>query len=191
MKRVIVYVPGLGDHRSRGQRAVVWLWRLYGVRTETVRMEWRVDVPFEAKLARLLVRIDDLHAAGYSVSLVGVSAGASAAINAFARRQDVVAQVVCICGKLRNPETISSRTYRQNPAFAESLQLLPGSLLGIADDTRHRILSIRPLADRLVPPEDTVIPGAAEKVIPTSGHVFSIAACITLYSFAVVRFLKR
>jgi len=190
MKHAIIYIPGLGDHRSRGQRAATWLWQLYGVRTEIVRMEWRVAVPFETKLSRLLTRIDDLHAAGYSVSLVGVSAGAGAAVNAFARRQDVVSRVVCICGKLRNPETISSQTYRKNPAFAESMQLLPASLLGVADDTRRRILSIRPLADTSVPPQDTIIPGAVTKTIPTSGHVLSIAACITLYSFSVVRFIK-
>jgi hypothetical protein len=54
MKHAILYVPGLGDHRNGGQRLVVWLWRLYGVRSEVVLMEWHTAETLEAKLARLL-----------------------------------------------------------------------------------------------------------------------------------------
>ena len=191
MKSAVIYVAGLGDWRSRAQRAVVWCWRVYGVKSEVTLMNWHIDEPFETKLDRLITRIDTLHAAGYQVSLVGVSAGASAVINAFALRKDVVQRVVCICGKLQHPETIHPATFQRNPAFAESLQRLPDSLAKLLQVDRQRISSIRPLADESVPPSDTVIPGATGRTIPTVGHVLSIAASITLFSPVVLAFIRR
>lgn len=192
MNHAIIYIPGLGDHRSRAQQRVVSAWRLLGVgHTETVIMNWREAEPFEIKLSRLLERIDDLASKGFSVSLVGVSAGASAVINAYAARQDTIHRVVCICGKLQRPETVSPVTYRANPAFETSMATLTESL-GILDDRkRQQILSIRPLVDESVPPGDTVIPGAKAKTIPTISHVVSIAAAITLYSGSIVRFVRK
>lgn len=191
MKQAILYVPGLGDWRSRGQRIVIWLWRIYGVRSEVVRMQWRVSEPFAVKQQRLLDRVDRLHEQGYRVSLVGVSAGASAVVNTFAVRQTAVHRVVCLCGKLRHPETISSTTYQQNPGFAESLQALPSSLEAIPTVARKRILSIHPIADNSVPPEDTIIPSAETMSIPSSGHVLSIALGITIFSPLIISFIRK
>ena len=154
-------------------------------------MRWNVNEPFETKLGRLLTRIDGLHTKGYRVSLVGVSAGASAVVNAFALRTDVVHRVVCICGKLQHPETIRTNTYQRNPGFKESMERLPESLAGVSETERQRILSIRPLADRSVPPEDTIISGAEAVTIPTQGHVLSIAMGITLFSPLVINFTRR
>lgn len=191
MKQAVIYVPGLGDHRTRGQRLAARFWRLYGVRSEVILMHWRTKEPFETKLARLLARIDQLHQQGYQISLVGVSAGASAVINAFALRQTELHRVVCICGKLRRPETISPNTYRRNPAFAESMQVLPDSLDHIPKKARKRICSIKPLADELVPPEDTTITGAQAKTIISFGHAPSIGLAVTLYWPLVMKFLKQ
>lgn len=191
MKHAVIYVPGLGDHRSRSQQRVLRAWQAYGIKTAVVCMQWRTDEPFAAKLKRLLTAIDDFRARGYRVSLIGVSAGASAVINAYAARPSEVQRVVCICGKLRNPETIHPVTFRRNPAFLESLERLPKSIEVLTAAQRERILSIRPLADESVPPQDTFVPGAKVKTIPTVGHVVSIATAITAYSFSIVRFVRK
>jgi hypothetical protein len=191
MKHAIIYVPGLGDHRSRGQQFIMKAWRIYGLHTEVVNMNWHTSEMFNSKLDRLLLRIDTLAEQGYAVSLIGVSAGASAVINAYTVRQDKIHRVVCICGKLRSAESVSSYTYRVNPGFGESLQHLPESLFGLNSDKRVHILSIRPTADELVPPSDTIIPGAISKVIPTRGHAISIGFSITVYSWAIIRFIKQ
>lgn len=154
-------------------------------------MRWNVAEPFDVKLDRLLKRIDNLHNAGYRVSLVGVSAGASAVVNAFAARQKAVHRVVCICGKLRNPQTIAEATYRRNPAFAESMQQLGTSLESLPAELRGHILSIRPLSDGSVPPTDTIVPGFETSVIPSRGHVPSIALGITLFSPLIFGFIRR
>lgn len=191
MKHVILYVPGLGDHHNRGQRLVLWLWQLYGIRSEVVLMEWHTADAFEAKLARLLQRIDELSGQDHTVSLVGVSAGASVVVNAYALRQSTVHRVICICGKLRHPETISPYTYLSNPAFRESMAQLDSSLQALDDQKRSRILSIRPMSDVTVPPPDTIIDGAQSKIIPTTGHAVSIAAAIIFYSRSIVGFAKK
>jgi hypothetical protein len=71
------------------------------------------------------------------------------------------------------------------------MALLPASLQRLTNAERGQVLSIHPLADGSVPPADTIIPGAVAKTIPTRGHVTSIVVAITLYSWSVVRFLKR
>src|SRR5580700_11504718 len=86
----IIYIPGLGDSNTvRGQRFLVSLWRNYGIHGHCYQMVWADKEPFQPKFDRLLSLIDELHAQGQVVSLIGSSAGASVALHAFAaRKQD-------------------------------------------------------------------------------------------------------
>jgi hypothetical protein len=68
---------------------------------------------------------------------------------------------------------------------------LGSSLHALDNQTRNRILSIRPMSDVTVPPSDTIIDGAQSKIIPTAGHVVSIAAAIIFYSRTIVGFAKK
>lgn len=190
-RHTVIYVPGLGDRRIGGRRLLVASWRLYGVRPVIHQMNWADGQPFVTKFQALLNHIDERAAAGERVSLVGESAGASAALNAYAARQDVIHSVACICGKLRHPETISPTTYARNPAFAESMAQLPGSLIGLSEAKRRRVRSVHPLADPTVPVADTIIPGAQERTIPTVGHAASIILGNLLFSWRLVPFLRR
>jgi pimeloyl-ACP methyl ester carboxylesterase len=190
-KHVVIYVPGLGDNSDGGRATAVRLWRIYGVRGVVHSMRWADEQPFEPKLAGLLEHIDRLAEAGHTVSLVGESAGASAAAVAYAMRQDVIHRVVFICGKLRNPTTIHPATYSRNPAFAESMAMLPGSLGALSPDALKRMRSIHPLSDPTVPVADTLIEGAENKTIPTVGHAASIVLGITLFSWYIVGFLRQ
>ncbi|HUS26472.1 MAG TPA: hypothetical protein VMY99_03940 [Nevskiaceae bacterium] len=186
----IIYVPGLSDSRADGQGLATKAWVLYGVKGHCLRMHWADGEPFAPKLQRLLDTIDELAAAGHTVSLVGASAGASAVLQAFAARKDTVAGVVCICGKIQHPETVRDAVYAENPAFMQAMKRLSTSLHSILPADRARILSIHPRADNSVPPEDTIIEGAVEKTIPTSGHARSIFYALTVGAPTVVGFLK-
>ncbi len=189
-RHAVIYIFGLGDQRATGQTLAVRVWRMYGVTPEVFHTYWATPGKLADKLAGLLARIDTLTEQGYTVSLVGTSAGASAAIHAYAARQDKVHRVVCVCGKLQNPETISAYTYTKNPAFREAMETLDQSLQTLSAEKRSRILSIRPVADNIVPPADTVIPGAASEQVPTTGHALSITFCITVYAGRLLRFIK-
>ena len=102
-KLQLIYVPGLGDMKVTAQRRTVRTWQWWGVGSEVFLVNWTDDEPWAGKLQRLLDRIDELHAQGRAVALVGASAGAAAAINAFTARKAVITGVVCIAGKVNHP----------------------------------------------------------------------------------------
>lgn len=188
-KTHIFYVPGLGDHRPTGQRQVIRLWRLHGVNAHFYPMHWSDQRSFAAKLEAFLAAIDYELNQGHRVSLVGASAGASAVINAFAARKDRLHRVVCISGKLHNPESIA-HTFASHPSFAESLAFLPANIERLHSTDRSRILSLHPWRDSMVPVPDTRIDGANEGTLPIIGHVLSIAYAITIGSARIAKYLK-
>src|SRR5689334_22620753 len=122
-KPIVIYIPGLGDSKADdGLRAkVISLWRWWGVETHLYTMYWGDGKSFQPKFDGLLTLIDELSQRG-PISLVGESTGATAAVNAFAARQDTVRSVVFIAGKVNNPQAIGSGYKRRNPAFWESAQ---------------------------------------------------------------------
>lgn len=186
----VIYVPGLGDRKVDGQRAVVRRWRWWGVEPELLQMNWGDKEPWKPKLNRLLSRIDELYADGQAVALVGVSAGASAVINAYAARKDKVVGVVCIAGKINRPEAIDSRYERNNPAFITSVTNCAQALKTLTPEDRRHILSRYGAIDGLVLRKDSIVPGARNRVSFTFGHVPTIALQITLGAPGFLWFLK-
>jgi pimeloyl-ACP methyl ester carboxylesterase len=191
-KHSIIYVPGLGDAHLGGQRLLVATWRWWGVEPVVCQMKWGDGEPFAPKLARLLGVIDTYNAKGYVVSLVGSSAGASAVINAFAARKDAVSGVVCIAGKINNPEAIGKSYRRNNPAFVESAYLVQPSLdkLDFEAD-RSRIQSRYAFLDPVIPKQDSEIAGGRNRMLPSIGHSFTIATQLLLGAPTFLQFLKR
>lgn len=187
----VIYIPGLGDKKLTGQQKAVNLWRLHRVKPELFVMRWYDSEAFAPKLARLLQVIDKAHKDGYEVSLVAASAGASAAINAFAERPDVIKRVVCICGQIMGYDHVSNYTYQCNPSFAESMHRVPASIARLTTEDKQRILSLHPVADPVVPVRDTRLPGSIEGRLPTTGHATSIAYALTLGSRKIMRFIKH
>ena len=185
----IIYVPGFGDPNKR-EEAAVGQWKKFGVTVHYHPLIWSDGELFAPKFERLLKLIDELHSHNYTISLVGTSAGASAAINAFAKRPEAVSGLVCICGKIQNLQTIGAVNFEQNPAFKDSVDLLPASLQSLDNTKQTKIMSIHPLIDGRVNVADTFIEGARTKIIPTIGHVVSIAYAITLGRKSIIRFLK-
>lgn len=190
MKHAVIYVPGLGDNKSLGQDIAIRLWRPLGLEAHYFPLEWNKAEGFETKLSRLLAMINSLSDEGRSVSLVGVSAGAGAVLNAFAKT-DKVTSAVCICGKIQHPETIGQRYYEQNPDFEGSMAMLARSLSLLDEDKRARILSIHPWRDQTVPIADTVIEGAKELTLPGWGHVSGIFFGVTIGAIPIARFIRR
>lgn len=191
MTHHVIYVPGLGDHRTRLQRLAPRYWEVFGIKGHCYVMHWRDKEAFAPKLARLLELIDELAKNGDKVSLVGTSAGASAVLVAYAARLDKVSGVVCICGKINHPDTIRPEKFIENPAFKESLAELQKILPKFSPAACARIMSIRPLRDGSVPPVDTIIPGAVGKVVPTVGHAFSIGTALIFAAPSIISFLKK
>lgn len=190
MAHQVIYVPGLGDHRPFGQATIIKCWRLFGLRAHYFPLSWADGEEFAPKLQRLLDKIDTLSRNGQKVSLVGVSAGASAVLNAYAVRPKIT-RVICICGKIHNPQTIHPRRFQINPAFKDSVFMVQKSLAKTNKNQRKNIMSIHPLYDQTVPIADTVIDGAVEKIVHIRGHIQSIYYTIILKPRLISNFLNN
>lgn len=183
------YVPGLGDPRYKSQGQLLKVWRIYGITVHYYPMCWSDSRSFAEKFKAFLSAIDDQANKTGAVSLIGTSAGASAVINAYAQRSNIVDRVVCISGKLRDPQTIAHK-FAVYPSFEDSLGMLITSLPLLKEVERKRILSLHPLYDGVVPIGDTRIEGAYEGLMPVIGHAPSIAYALTFGSRRIARFLR-
>lgn len=189
MAHHVIYVPGLGDDRSYGQNLAIQIWRLFGVKPHYFPLIWKSNEDFDIKFKRLTDKIDSLLTKNNKVSLVGVSAGASAVINAYAARQQIYS-VVCICGKIQHPETIDESYFTVNPPFHKSIYRVKSSLDCLGPDKLAKIMSIHPISDPIVPIAHTIIPGAKEVEVPVRGHGFSIMFSIIFASPKITKFIK-
>ncbi len=187
----VIYVPGLGDKKVDGQRRAVNAWRLWGVEPELFQMNWGDKKPWLPKFQRLLARIDELSEQNKPVALVGVSAGASAVINAYAARKGKIAGVVCIAGKINRPQAIDQRYYVNNISFVTSAHDCEQALQTLTADDRARILSRFAALDLRVTREDSRVPGAHNRLSPTIGHVLTIAVQLIFGAPSFLRFLKH
>ncbi len=185
----IFYIPGINDPHPVEKQLLLGIWIFYGFKVHYTPMNWSDTRAFDVKLQDLLQQIDIQIEKGNLVSLIGSSAGASAAINAYAQRTSSIQKVICICGKLRNPQTIEN-TFRIHPSFKESLMVLPHNLKKLNQSDRLKILSVHPLTDTIVPVKDTCIEGAYEDNLPVNGHALGIIYAITLGSRKLAKFLK-
>jgi pimeloyl-ACP methyl ester carboxylesterase len=188
----VIYIPGIGDDIKKLQSTLIKKWRLYGVQPLVHEMPWMDQEPFASKLERLVALIKELHGQDRIVSLVGASAGAGAAINAFAQRSGKVNGIVCIAGKVNNPDTIGEGYRRRSPSFIESAQQVQFSLDALDEGNyRKRIMSRYALFDPIIPRQDSIVLGGVNITVPTFGHSVTIAEQLLLGAPNYLRWLKQ
>jgi pimeloyl-ACP methyl ester carboxylesterase len=188
MARHIIYIPGIGDHHSYGQDIAIQLWRLFGLTPHYLPLGWNKPEGFDVKQRRILELVDRLQSKNNSVSLVGVSAGASAVLNAFAHSNKIT-KVICISGKINNPQTIGEKVFVVNPDFGQSMSNLSKSLAGLGAK-KSKILSIHPWRDQTVPIADTRIQGTKELTLPGRNHATGIFIGVILGSYSIAKFVR-
>lgn len=188
-KPYLIYVPGLGDQRSLGQISAIKAWRSVGVKAEYYAVGWADGEPFEPKMRRLKELVDKRFAEHGPVVLMGASAGASAVLNVAAAMPKKIRAIVSICGFVRNAN-LQDQVFADNPAFGDSMRLLPASLLFL-EQRAIPILSVNSVHDKRVPRVNTQIPGAQSITMPMVGHVQTIAYSITLGKHRIARFIHR
>lgn len=191
MKHHVIYVPGIDDNIGYVQSAAVRLWRIYGVRGHFHIMPWRSEETWQTKFNRLLAQIDDLRGKGDTVSLVGASAGGSAALNAYVARRNKVSGVVLVCSKVKHPETVFQRIYAQSPALKDSLEQLQPSLAKLTAKDKAKIRSYYSPVDRTVSYADSAITDVEEVRLPSFKHSYAIAYAIFIRAHHLLTFLKQ
>jgi predicted alpha/beta hydrolase family esterase len=188
---VILYVPGLGDHSLSGRRKLLSLWHYKNTNIEISAIEWQSTGSWEDKLGRLVKQIDDISRQGMQVSLVGESAGASAVMQAFRLRSTKIRAIVLLCGKSQYPESVAPRLYERNPVLREAITGSAKVVNSLTPEERSKILNLHPIFDPVVPIRETRIIGVKASIMPIIGHATSIIFANTLWSWRIVRFIKK
>ena len=194
----IVMIPGLNDQnplQKKAMRMIPKLWERFGVVGHVVEPAWEEGESFGPKLKMILNKIDELVNKKYKVSVVGLSAGGSAALNAFRMRKDVLGGAINATGRLKEGENVRPSlkwAARNSPAFAESVLMFEREVeprLSVAD--RKRILTLRPLWDEIVPSSTVAVCGADNRVMPVLGHMMGGVCVCLFYGGEIVKFLDR
>lgn len=193
----VIVIPGLGDSRTKPLELLTNNWRRQGLEPIVHAVGWHDgEDSFEPKLHRLVEMIDKFVDQGDVVSLVGTSAGGSAALNAFIERRNVVHRIINVCGRLRVGPITGFRSFesksKSSPAFAESVKLAETQEKLLSPSDRQKIMTVRAMfGDELVPPNTTIVQGAYNTVVPTPEHMFSIGSALTIFSKPLIVFLKQ
>lgn len=144
---------------------------------------WKKDPDnLDPKLNGLIDKIDSL--AGRSISLVGISAFGSLALNGYAERRSAVSKVIIVCGRLNRgigdfpPLVLSAKS---SEAFYESVIWAEENTKLFSKEDKDRIMTVSSIWDELVPANTSTLDGATNIEIPIPEHVLAIAATITIY----------
>jgi dienelactone hydrolase len=191
MKLHVIYIPGIGDDRSGHQSKIVKTWRWWGIDSELYSMDWANSRPWKEKFQEFVAHIDDLSSQGKKIGLVGASAGASAAINAYAARGEDVIGVVTIAGKINRPQNIGARYRNNNPSFVDSAYAGEESLASLSAKQREHMLAIYGTLDEVIARRDSKISGGHNRLSLTIGHGVTIAIQIIFGAPFFLRFLKH
>ena len=194
-RHLVIVIPGLGDETRILQLAVNH-WKKNSLDPVVYSIGWSSGIAFQPKLQKLVTMIDGFIDKGARVSLVGTSAGGSAALNAFIKRKETIHRVINICGRLRTGPLTGFRSFKSktasSPAFADSIKLCEREECKLTILDRQKIMTVSALfGDELVPGETTIIKGALNTKIPTAEHIVSIGMALTLFSRPLISFLKQ
>lgn len=195
-KHYAIIIPGLGDN-TRVLEWAVGHWKRYGLDPIVYSVGWRDgEESFRPKLKKLVMLIDQYRKNGDKVSLVGTSAGGSAAMNAFIERKRTIHRVINVCGRLKVGPTTGLRSFatqtKSSPAFAESVRICEKGIEELTVTDRRKIMTVRAMfGDELVPPETTIVDGAYNTQIPSGEHLLSIGAALTICSDPLISFLTK
>jgi hypothetical protein len=126
MKHAVI-VLGLGE-AIPVYRFLVHKWQKnYGVTPVIFKVDWGAKDPLDTKLEQLVILVKNLAKKG-DVSLIGVSAGASAALNAYQilqKQRIPIRSYISICGRFNldaYPWYPLSYGVRRSPRFYDSIQ---------------------------------------------------------------------
>lgn len=187
MKHFVIYIPGLGDDVTVRNKLLSW-WHFKDVQVTLVPMNWYgADQDFHKKQEAVLQAIDEAIDNGFTVSVIGESAGASMALNVAALRP-AVRRVITIAGLNDTFTDISPSISSRSPSFIQSVRAIETAMKTLDLD---RIHTIRALADFTVYARHTRIRGAHNHILPTIGHLVTIGLCLTVFSPYVIRLIKK
>lgn len=191
----VIVLPGLSDDVNNLKLLTSW-WQKLGLKVHVLKVGWHDDsVSFEAILEKILLFVDKLGDKGEKVSIIGISAGGSLALNIFMERPEKIDKCVNICGRLRAGKHMYRTLERMSmtsKSFRDSVLLLQQREYQIRYNIRRKIMTVTArFGDELVPADTSFLEGAYNTKIPTFEHIISIVFALTLGSKFIFDFIRR
>ena len=190
----VVILPGLSDETRNIERVTSW-WTYVGLTPHVIPVGWHDGIgDFQPKLNKILSLVDQLVLEG-QVSIVGTSAGGSAAFNTFLERPGTIHKAVNVCGRLRTGQHYwrsLEKMSATSESFKNSVLLFESRESTIPKELKTRMMTVSALfGDELVPADTSSLDGAYNLRIPTVEHVLSITMSLTFFVHPLIDFLRR
>lgn len=189
-QHTVIIVPGIPAFSIFLKILTSWF-RLIGLIPVVLDIHWTdTSSNFKQKIQPLFNLIDTSSQNG-NVSLIGISAGGSAVLNAFCQRKNSVQEVVTICSRLGKEKGTLSTNMKKYPSFRESIELLEQSKLLLSPADKRKILTIRSIFDEKMSSSLMILEGAQQSTIFMVFHVLIIFFALSFFSNSVITFLKK
>lgn len=193
----IIFVPGLHDQHPFNKTLstfILFVLKLHGTTGHIVRPNWEEGNSFKPKLKRITDTIDELHDVGHIVSLIGLSAGGSAVLNAFSERKKIVNGAVSVSARLRiskNSKPTFETATKSSKAFGESIILFEKkNKPSLSKTDKQRLMTIRQIIDGTVPSSTSLLENTNQFIAPLPGHQFG-AFVIAIWAGRIMSFLNQ
>ncbi len=195
LKHTIVVIPGLNDFgffSSRGIRFALLRLRMSQQFEIVMHPVGCLDgEPFAPKLDRLVKHIQQVSQKN-TVSLIGTSAGGSAAFNALMATPQSIHKAVNVCGRLRKGNHLRltlEHAATSSTAFRESVELFERQEPSMPPHLRQRCLTIKPrFGDEVVPGDTVALTGAHNHFVNAGEHLLSIYLSL-MFPKTIMQFL--
>lgn len=178
MKKVFI-IAGVGDNTGYIESRTKNWSRKYNLEAIPLKFGWRGE--YEKNYSKLKHTIVEL-SEGEQISLIGISAGGSAAIK-LASELDTVSEVVTICARTSRGgfELLHLTSF---PAYWESVDALKGLAI------KQKVLVVRPLFDEIVSVKHTDYDGAQIIKTPYLLHVPAILMILNRQADVIADFIN-
>jgi len=166
----ILVLPGLGDKKTQDKvHRITKRWKVQVPEVLFFDPKWHSEEPYEVKFRRLqdFAKTKDIEA------VIGISAGASLAVNHFADNKQV-RKVFLVAGKFHYSERIGKSFQERAPQLKPAVEASEMALDQLSQEDLSKIYSYRALFDGVIRASEMKIDGANNKLMFLIGHVVII-----------------
>lgn len=172
MKKHYIYLPGLGEGLlTPFRRALLWLWRLRGMRVTFVEMRWNDTAESWQQKYQRLVDAAKEHE-NQQLILIGESAGGAMALQALSKGEIDFDTVVTVCGYNHGASGLADIQSKLHPAFVELVKA--NDDLQLSSDHSGKLINLYSEFDQTVRPERSLVDGARHNKLPKLPHMSAI-----------------
>lgn len=193
-KHLIIIIPGLGNNTTFLKLLLFW-WRLIGLQPYIYNLDWKNDsLNIKNEIDKILALGQKLKM-NSKVSIIGISAGGSLALNVFMTSPECFDKITTVCSRLNvGPIDNFKLRSKKSKLFQESVIICENAAKDITYEISKKIMTITAkFGDELVPKSCSVLEiyNVRNLLIPSFEHIVTITLALTVLSKKLTKFLKE